>query len=243
MGGASSKPLSARDLLMDLDNIIEYLPDLFQGLMTTLGLVVVALLLGTVLAGLMTMACVSGKPWLKRPVRGFMFFIRGTPLLVQIFLIYYGSSQFQALRESILWIAFKEPFFCALLALAINSSAYTTEIFLGAIRSIPKGELQAANAYGMSWGLRLRRIIFPRAWSLAIPAYSNEVIMLIKGSSLASTITLLDLMGMTQQIINRTYATIEFYLIAGTLYLILNSIILSIFRWLERRNPSISRAF
>jgi len=167
-------------------------------------------------------------------VNSYIFFIRGTPLLVQFFLIYYGIGQFTWLQHSFLWIFFKSPFCCAMLTLALNTSAYSCELFTSAINSVPKGELDACKALGMSGWLSLRRIIAPHAWRLVLPAYSNEIVMLVKASSLASTITMLELMGMTQQLINRTFLTIEFYCLAGFIYLIINNLLLIGFKILEK---------
>ncbi|HVV69556.1 MAG TPA: ABC transporter permease [Gammaproteobacteria bacterium] len=216
-------------------NLLDYAPDFLHGLMVTIGLMACALALGLVLALLMTLAAISKYPLLRAPVNAFVFFMRGTPLLVQIFLIYYGSGQFDWLKASPLWILLREPFACAVIAFALNTSAYTTVLLKGAIASVPENEVAAAAALGMSRGLMLRRIIFPRAMRMALPAYSNEVIMMLKGTSLASTITLLDLMGVTNQIIAKTYATMEFLCIAGILYLCLNVIIVGLFKMLERR--------
>lgn len=219
---------------MDSTVFLAAVPTLLHGLLITLELVGCALLLGALLALVMSYICLSQNPWLKMPVKAFVFAIRGTPLLVQFFLVYYGSSQFVWLTESSLWVLLKEPFFCAMITLAINSSAYTTEIFLGAIRSIPGGEIEACHAFGMSRFLLLRRIVFPRAMRIVLPAYANEVTILIKSSSLASTITLLDLMGATQQIINQTYAALPFFTIAGIIYLAINSALMGLFRLLEQ---------
>lgn len=215
--------------------VLQNLPLLFHGVLTTAMLVVCALVVGFLLASALTLlmnARIRPLTWL---IEAWIFMIRGTPLLLQIFLIYYGSAQFVWLRDSALWVLFKEPFFCAVLALALNTSAYTTEIFSGAMAGIPFGEVEACYAYGMTRWQALTRIIFPRALRAVIPAYSNEVIMVLKASSLASTITLLDLMGVTRQIIAATYQTIPFYLLAGALYLALNGLVMISFRLLERR--------
>ncbi len=213
----------------------QYLPQLLQGMWLTVLLVSSSLCVGLIISLLLSMLKVSLPKWLCFPIDAYVFFIRGTPLLVQIFLIYFGSSQIDFIRHSFLWEIFKQPLACAIIALAINTSAYTTELVLGAIASVPRNEKEAAQAYGMSHGLMFRRIVWPRALRFVLPAYSNEVIMVLKGSSLASTITLLDLMGMTRQIVAETYATMEFFIIAGILYLLLNSLVMLVFRWLERR--------
>lgn len=219
---------------MDWFLLTSSISQLLHGLLITLELVAGGLFFGFLLAGIMSLCCISGKIWLSVPVKIWVFIIRGTPLLVQIFLIYYGCAQFDWLRQSDLWIAFKQPLFCAILAFSINSSAYTTEIFLGAIKAIPYGEIEAALSFGMPWLTLFRRIIAPRAMRIVLPAYTNEVIMLIKGSSLASTITLMDIMGATQLLIDQTYIVIEFYFMAGMIYLMLNAIMVWLFTRLER---------
>jgi arginine transport system permease protein len=216
-------------------NILAYLPQLMSGLSITLILMLASVVTGLALAILMTMASYSDKWLLRKFVDIIVFFIRGTPLLVQIFLIYYGIGQFAFIRDSFLWFILREPMTCAIIALSLNSACYTTILLQGAIASVPKNEIAACEAIGMSKWLAFRRIIFPRAFRLAIPAYSNEVIMILKGTSLASTITLLDLMGMTQQLIGETYATVEFYLAAAVIYLLLNGIISLIFKCLQKK--------
>lgn len=215
--------------------IIEYLPQLAHGLLITLLLMMGALALGIVLALLMTFALISNRIYFMAPVQALVFFIRGTPLLVQIFLIYFGGGQFDWLKASLLWPIFREPFACAVIALALNTAAYSTVLFKGAINSVPENEVSACHALGMSKFLMLRRIILPRALRMALPAYSNEVIIVLKSTSLASTITILDLMGVTNKIIAQTYLTIEFLTIAGLIYLLLNSLIITLFKFVERR--------
>jgi len=215
--------------------MVEYFWQLLSGALTTIELMLLAILFGLSLAVIFTLLSLTKKMFFTWPINAFIYFIRGTPLLVQIFLIYYGSGQFTWLRESGLWFIFKEPFACAVIALALNTSAYTTVLLRGAIASVPTAEVQAAKALGMSYLLTLRRIILPRALRIVLPAYSNEVVMVLKGTSLASTITLLELMGMTRQIIAQTYQTIEFFLIAGLLYLILNGLVMFGFKVLEKR--------
>ena len=214
--------------------IYSYFLQLANGLAITLLLMFSALILGGFLALLMTLCVISKRVYLKLPVEIFVFFIRGTPLLVQIFLIYFGLGQFDWIRASPLWFVLQAPFACAVIAFALNTSAYTTALLKGAIASVPETEVVACEALGMSRALMLRRIIFPRAMRIALPAYSNEVIMILKGTSLASTITILDLMGVTNQIIAQTYQTLPFLCLAGVIYLIVNAIIIRIFGLLEK---------
>lgn len=200
---------------------------------TTLELTVISLLIGLTLAILMTLSSVRHKI-IRSFVDGFIFLIRGTPLLVQIFIIYYGSAQFEWLRESFLWIIFKQPFSCAIIALALNTSAYTTILLRGAIKSIPKGEVEACEALGMSKSIMLRKIILPRAIQIALPAYSNEVIMVLKSTSLASTITIVDITGIANKLISQTYDVFTLIAISGCIYLCLNTILIGICRLFEK---------
>ena len=220
---------------MEWQALLEYLPQILKGTTITLALVATSLMIGFCLAAGLSLCVISQKKYLKKPAQFYIFLIRGTPLLVQFFLIYYGSGQFKWMQHSFLWHFFKYPFLCAMLTLALNTSAYSSELFVGAIRSVPKGEIEACRALGMSWGLSLRRIIAPHAWRLVLPAYSNEIVMLVKASSLASTITVLELMGITQQVINQTFLTIEFYCIAGAIYLLINTSMLGLFRYIETK--------
>lgn len=217
-----------------MTEFIAALPALASGLSVTLILMVASLALGLGLALVMTLGSYADNFFLKKIIGLLVFFVRGTPLLVQIFLIYYGAGQFEWIRDSFLWPLLREPMYCAIMALSINSACYTTVLLQGAINSVPRNEYAACEALGMSKWLAMRRIILPRAFRIALPAYSNEVIMILKGTSLASTITLLDIMGVTQQLIAETYQTLNFYLIAAILYLVLNALISSVFKILYR---------
>lgn len=219
----------------DWNVIIEYFPRLIDGLWLTLELVFFSGLLGLILAVPLALMRASHNPWLRALPFGYIFFFRGTPLLVQIFLIYYGASQFEAIRESVLWPILREPYWCAIIAFTLNTAAYSAELIRGAIQAIPKGELEAADAYGMSRSLKIRRIVLPRAFGIVLPAYGNELILMLKSSSLASTITLLDITGMARTIIARTYTPLEIFAAAGVLYLVIAAIMIGGFRLLEKR--------
>lgn len=206
-----------------------------KGLGTTLLLAVLALFIGFFLALMLALGLMSKKSLLRLPSQGFVYFIRGTPLLVQIFLIYYGAGQFSFLKSTILWKALKEPFFCAVTALSMSTGAYASVLFKEAILSIPKGEVAACKALGFSNWQMGRFILLPRAFRLVLPMYVNEIIIIIKSTSLASTITLFDLMAATRQVIAITYATKEALLVAGLIYLMFNFLVLAFGKWLERR--------
>jgi octopine/nopaline transport system permease protein len=157
---------------------------------------------------------------------GYVYIFRSTPLLVQIFLIYYGSGQFRVFFENIgLWVFLRESWFCAILALMLNTAAYTSEIIRGGIQSVPWGQIEAARAIGMSGLLLFKRIIFPVAIRQALPAYGNELMLMVKATSLASTITIVELTGMSKKIIAATYRPVEVFLIAGGIYLCINFLI------------------
>lgn len=218
-----------------IELIVEYWRDFLEGTVLTVQLVVIAAVLGFALAVPVALGRLSARPALRALTTGYSLFFRGTPLLVQFFLIYYGLGQFEALRSSFLWPFLREAYVCALITLTLNTAAYSGEILRGGILAIPPGEIEAAKACGMSWRTILRLVTLPRAFSIALPAYSNEVIILLKGTSLASTITLLELTGMAQLAASDTYQPIQVFLIAGLIYYLLTLIISQIFRLLEKR--------
>ena len=172
---------------------------------------------------------------ISKPVWAFTYVVRGTPLLLQMYLIYYGLAQFDVVRDSFAWTALSEPMFCAVAALTINTVGYTTEIFAGAIRGLPYGEIEAANAYGMSRWTNLRRIILPAALRTSLPTYSNEVIMMLQATSLVSTITLLDLTGAANRIYSTYYLPFEAFMLAAAVYMVLTYLMVRGFRYAEWR--------
>jgi octopine/nopaline transport system permease protein/arginine/ornithine transport system permease protein len=221
---------------MNLTLIWDSLPRLLDGALLTIELTAISVALGLVLALPLALARVSRNPLLRWPVYGYIFYFRGTPLLVQIFLIYYGSGQFRAELDALgLWPFFRERYLCAVLALTLNTAAYTAEILRGAIQAVPHGEVEAARACGMSGSLLYRRIVLPKAFRLALPAYSNEVVFLFQATSLVSIITLMDLTGVARVIVARSFAVYEIYITAGLIYLVITYGILWIFRRVEYR--------
>lgn len=213
---------------------IKWLPKLIQGATLTLELTALSVIAGLIVAiplGIVR----SSKLWYVRSLPyGYIFFFRGTPLLIQLFLVYYGLGQFEAVRESVLWPYLRDPFWCAVLTMTLHTAAYIAEILRGAIQAIPPGEIEAARALGMSRGKTLLHIVLPRAARIGLPAYSNEVILMLKASSLASTVTLLELTGMTRTIIARNYQTVDMFLIAGVIYLVMSFVLIQGFKLLER---------
>jgi His/Glu/Gln/Arg/opine family amino acid ABC transporter permease subunit len=221
---------------MSLEILTDSLPRLLQGTWVTIQITGLSVLIGFCLAIPLSVMRVSKNPLLWTPVYVFIFYFRGTPLLVQIFLIYYGSGQFQPLLDSIgLWTLFQSAWFCAVLSLTLNTAAYSAEIFRGGIQGVPKGEIEAARACGMSGTLLYRRIILPKALRIAWPAYTNEVIFLLQASSLVSIITVMDLTGVAREIAARSFAFYELFLTAALLYLVLVYVVLFIFKRIENR--------
>jgi len=202
-------------LWQTLEKLVAGLPLLFQ-------LVSISLAAGFVLAVLVALMRLSPVPPLRWIASTYVFLFRGTPLLVQIFLIYYGLSQFVEIRGSALWPFLRQPYWCAILALTLNTGAYGAEIIRGGIQSVPWGQVEAARVCGMSGLLLMRRIILPIALRQALPAYSSEMILMVKATSLASTITLLELTGIAHKIISETYRAIEVFVVAGAIYLLIN---------------------
>ncbi|MFM4648917.1 arginine ABC transporter permease ArtM [Aeromonas bivalvium] len=212
----------------------DYLMTLLGGLATTLQLTALSLLLGVAMAALMTWVLERRIPVATQLVQLWVLVFTGTPLLIQIFLIYYGPGQFEWLKSGPLWPMLKHPWFCAVLALGFNTAAYSTRLFKGALDAIPAGEVEACRALGFTPGQTLWMKVRHAARRL-VPAYSNEVILVLKGSSLASTITIMDIMGLAQRLNAQTYDTLAVFTVAGALYLTMNGLLTIGFRWCERR--------
>jgi len=198
-----------------LGKLVEGVPLLFQ-------LVTVSLAAGFVLAVLIALARLSPLAPLSWLASAYVFFFRGTPLLVQVFLIYYGLSQFAEIRESFLWPFLRQPYWCAILAFTLNTGAYGGEIIRGGIQSVPWGQIEAGRVSGMSGWLLMRRIILPIALRQALPAYGNEMILMVKATSLASIITLMEVTGIAHKIISETFRAVEVFIVAGSIYLLIN---------------------
>lgn len=220
---------------MEWGLIRDALPAYAAATLVTLQLLAAALAIGGLLA--LPLALLRSMPWplASRAVWVFTYCIRGTPLLVQLFLLYYGLAQFEAVRASVLWPLLSSAWFCAIAAFAINTCAYTTEILHGAIRSVPAGEIEAAQALGMSRAVMFRRIVLPSAFRRALPAYGNEVVLMLHGTSLASVVTLLDLTGAAREFNSTHYLPFEAFLTAAVFYLAITVVLVGGFRAAERR--------
>ena len=220
---------------MDVDVIIESLPLYGQGALVTLALLVLSLGIGLLFALPLAMLRSLPSPWVWRPIWAYTYVIRGTPMLLQLFLLYYGLAQFEAVRESVFWPWLRSAWFCSVAAFAINTCAYTTEILHGAMRALPGGEIEAAKALGMSRWVTFRRIVLPSAFRRALPAYGNEVVLMLHGTSLASVVTLYDLTGAAREVNSRYYLPFEAFITAGVCYLLITFVLVAMFRAAEKR--------
>ena len=218
----------------------EQLLAFWHGLLTTLGLLLSSLGIGAVLAIACALALTSG-PWaVQKLVGGFTYFVRGTPLLIQLYLIYYGLAQLDWIQERWddvwPWTHFKEPFFCALFAFTLNTAGYTAEMLAGAIRETNPGEVEAARAMGMGRWQIMRRIVLPSALRRTLPAYSNEAVMMLHSTSLASTVpSLTDVTAVASRIYSDFYLPFEAYLAAAVIYLCVTFALIGFFRLMEKR--------
>ncbi|MFQ3623149.1 MAG: ABC transporter permease subunit, partial [Acetobacteraceae bacterium] len=207
---------------MDLAFLAETFLTILPGVPTTLSLMGLSVSAGFAFAVLLALMRLSGLPPLDWAARLYVFVFRGTPLAIQMFLIYFGLAQFPAIRASLLWPYLREPFWCAFLALMLNTAAYGSEIVRGGLLSVPHGQVEAARAAGMSRTLLFRRIVGPIALRNALPAYGNEIILMVKATSLASMVTLVEVTGLAARIISTTYRVFEAFAVAAVIYLALN---------------------
>ena len=209
-----------------------------SGLDNTILLLLISLPLGFVLALLFALGRVSKITLLSRTIASYIFVIRGTPLLVQIYLIYFGLGSVKFIRESFLWYALKEPFWCGVIALTINTVAYGAEIFRGGIQSIEKSQVESGLSLGFGKFLLLRKIIFPIAIRKVLPSYGNELILMVKATSLVSLTTYMEMTGIARKIMAKTFAPVEAFIAAGILYLFLNFLMVQFVKYLEwKYNP------
>ena len=228
---------------IDIVLIAENFDRFLLGAWVTLKLTGLSLIIGGLMAVPLAIVRAGSNPFLNAPIWAFTYTFRGTPLLVQTYLIYYGLGQFELVRESFLWEpVLSQAWYCALIAFSLNTAAYTTELFRGAIETTSRGEVEAAKACGFSRGMRMRRIVLPSAFRRALPAYSNEVIFMLHGSVVASTITIQDLLGVGRWLNGRYYLAYEGFITAAVLYLIIVLLISRGFRlweskWLRHLYP------
>jgi arginine/ornithine transport system permease protein len=219
----------------DFALIADSLPRYLDGLRVTLTLMLISVASGFLLSVPLAVARVSAQRWLSAPVWFFTYVLRGTPLLVQLFMVYFGFAQFEALRESWLWPWFKNAWFCAWFAFTLNTTAYTTEIFAGAIRATPLGEIEAARSLGIEGYALYRRILLPAALRRALPQYSNEVVGMMHATAIASTVSLVDLTRVARDIYAEYLLPAEAFGTAAAFYFLLTFGLVGLFKLAERR--------
>jgi len=220
---------------MDLDFAVSNLPKLLKATKLTIELTFLSLFFGIFVGVFFSILRTSKNKILFFISYYYSYIFRGTPLLVQIFIIYFGLAQLEWIRESFLWVFLKEPYSCAILAFTLNTGAYSSEIFRSAFETINKGIVEAADGLGLSKLNTFFKIKLPIAIRQSLPAYGNEMILMLKGTSLASTVTLLDLTGVAKHIISTTFRPVEVFIVAGGIYLLMTFIIHNFIKFLEKK--------
>jgi len=220
---------------MDLNLMIESMPKLLDATLTTLKLLSLSLVFGLIIGLIFAVMRLSKNNFARNFSYGFSYLFRGTPLLVQIFIIYFGLGQIEYLRSTILWNILKEPYWCAIIAFSLNTGAYTSEILRSAFQTIKPGLIEAGKSLGISSKIIFYKIKMPIAIKQSLPAYGNEMILMLKGTSLASTVTLMDLTGVAKYIISTTFKPVEVFIVAGSIYLFLTFLIHSFIKFTEKK--------
>ena len=220
---------------MDLELMINSLPKLLNAAVITLKLLSVSLIIGLFIGLFFAILRLNKNIFINRFAYGYSYIFRGTPLLVQIFIIYFGLGQIEYLRSTILWVILKEPYWCAIIAFALNTGAYTSEILRSAFQTIKPGIIEAGKSLGISNKVIFYKIQIPIAIRQSLPAYGNEIILMMKGTSLASTVTIMDLTGVAKYIISTTFKPIEVFIVAGGIYLFMTFIIHNVIKYLEKK--------
>ena len=220
---------------MDLELMINSFPKLLSAVVITLKLLSVSLIIGLFIGLFFAILRLNKNIFINRFAYGYSYVFRGTPLLVQIFIIYFGLGQIEYLRSTVLWVILKEPYWCAIIAFALNTGAYTSEILRSAFQTIKPGIIEAGKSLGISNKVIFYKIQIPIAIRQSLPAYGNEIILMMKGTSLASTVTIMDLTGVAKYIISTTFKPIEVFIVAGGIYLFMTFIIHNVIKYLEKK--------
>lgn len=207
--------------------------EMLGGVPVSLELSILSLACGFLLAIMVAGMRLSNVAWARRAAQAYVYVLRGTPLILQIFFVYYGLGQLEFIRESWAWYFFREAMFCAIFGLTLNTSAYGSEIIRAGLQSVSPGFIEAATALGMTRWQRLRLIVFPLALRQMLPAYGNELVAMIKGTAIASTITIMEITGIAREIVSETYQPVEVFLAAGVIYFALTASLTALVRWLE----------
>jgi octopine/nopaline transport system permease protein len=211
------------------------LPKLLSAALVTLKLLSLSLFFGIFIGLVFAILRLNKNPIINRFAYAYSYVFRGTPLLVQIFIIYFGLGQIEYFRTTFLWVIFKEPYWCAIIAFALNTGAYTSEILRSAFQTIKPGIIEAGKSLGISNKIIFYKIQIPVAIRQSLPAYGNEIILMMKGTSLASTVTLMDITGVAKYIISTTFKPIEVFIVAGSIYLFMTFLIHNLIKYLEKK--------
>ena len=220
---------------MDIELMVSSFPKLLGATVITLKLLSVSLVIGLFIGLIFAILRLNKNIFIRRFAYGYSYIFRGTPLLVQIFIIYFGLGQIEYLRSTVLWVILKEPYWCAIIAFALNTGAYTSEILRSAFQTIKPGLIEAGKSLGISNKIIFYKIQIPIAIRQSLPAYGNEIILMMKGTSLASTVTLMDLTGVAKYIISTTFKPVEVFIVAGGIYLFMTFIIHNAIKYLEKK--------
>ena len=220
---------------MDIELMVSSFPKLLGATVITLKLLSVSLVIGLFIGLIFAILRLNKNIFISRFAYGYSYIFRGTPLLVQIFIIYFGLGQIEYLRSTVLWVILKEPYWCAIIAFALNTGAYTSEILRSAFQTIKPGLIEAGKSLGISNKIIFYKIQIPIAIRQSLPAYGNEIILMMKGTSLASTVTLMDLTGVAKYIISTTFKPVEVFIVAGGIYLFMTFIIHNMIKYLEKK--------
>jgi len=220
---------------MDFDLMFNSFPKLLAATVVTLKLLSASLFFGLIIGLLFAILRLNKNIFINKFAYGYSYVFRGTPLLVQIFIIYFGLGQIEYLRSTVLWVILKEPYWCAIIAFALNTGAYTSEILRSAFQTIKPGIIEAGKSLGISNKVIFYKIQIPIAIRQSLPAYGNEIILMMKGTSLASTVTIMDLTGVAKYIISTTFKPIEVFIVAGGIYLFMTFIIHNVIKFLEKK--------
>ena len=220
---------------MDIELMINSFPKLLNATLITLKLLSASLILGLFIGLGFAILRMNNNKFINKFAYGYSYIFRGTPLLVQIFIIYFGLGQIEYLRTTFLWVVLKEPYWCAIIAFSLNTGAYTSEILRSAFQTIKPGYLEAGRSLGIPSKIIFTKIQIPIAIKQSLPAYGNEIILMLKGTSLASTVTLMDLTGVAKYIISTTFKPVEVFIVAGGIYLFMTFIIHNVIKYLEKK--------
>ena len=220
---------------MNFDLIISSFPKMINAAFITVQLLSLSLLIGLFIGLFAAILRLNKNIFVNKLAYGYSYLFRGTPLLVQIYIIYFGLGNIEFIRTTFVWVFLKEPFWCAIIAFALNTGAYTSEILRSAFQTIKPGVIEAGKSLGISNKIIFYKIQIPIAIRQSLPAYGNEIILMLKGTSLASTVTIMDLTGVAKHIISTTFKPVEVFILAGSIYLFMTFIIHNVIKFLEKK--------